>query len=88
MTHLIGKVSLSAAFLVSALLLPWWSTVILGILLLGFYRSYAVVVTGGVLMDLIFGVAQPALFGFAYIYTAMFLVLVLLSMYLNTRILE
>lgn len=88
MIRIFGNVFLSAAFLLSALLLPWWATVLLGIAVIGIYRSYAVAIIGGIMMDLLFGIPQPALFGFAYVYTLLFAILSAVAFYLDRRILE
>ena len=76
------------AFLFSAVLLPWWATVALGIFGLAYFESYVVAITGGLLMDFLFGVSEPRLFGFAYIYAAVFAVLSCIAWYLNHAILE
>jgi hypothetical protein len=82
------RILLSIAFLFSALFLPWWLTVSLGILAVGFFRMYIVVVFGGFLMDMLFGVAEPRLFGFSFIYTGIFLILALIAWFLDRAILE
>lgn len=77
-----------AAYILSAVLLPWWITVFLAVILLAYFKAYGVVVFGGILMDLLYGAPQPALFEFQYIYTLVFGILALVSWVLDRMILE
>ncbi len=76
------------AFLLSAVLLPWWGTVALGIFGLAYFEAYLTVIVGGLFMDILFGVSEPRLFGFSYIYAAVFTLLAVTAWYLNRAILE
>lgn len=84
MAQILGNV----AFLLSAVLLPWWVTVALGVFCLAEFRSYAVVIAGGLLMDFVFGIPEPRLFGFSFIYAALFVLLAFTTWFLNRAILE
>lgn len=75
-------------FLLSAVYLPWWVTVPLGIALIAWFRDWQVAVLGGFFMDIVFGAPVASLAGFAYLYTALFGVLALLAAFLRKRMLE
>jgi hypothetical protein len=79
---------LSAAFLISVVTMPWWACVALAVLVLAYGKAYWVVIAGGAARDLIFGAPQPALMGFSYIYTTVFIFLALISWYLHRNMLE
>lgn len=88
MNSAIAKVFFGVAFLVSAVVLPWFVTVTLGIIALVYFQLYGTVIVGGLLLDLLFSIPEPHLFGFSYIYTALFLLLALIAVYLERAILE
>lgn len=85
---MIAYISLSIAFLASALTCPWWLTVMLGIALLALFEASGIVVAGGVLVDTAFGAPLAPLGGFQYLYTALFVMLALLSWYLHLTLSE
>ena len=75
-------------FLISILAAPVWISVALAVLLLSEWGDYALVVLAGACMDLMFG-APIALFGgFAFVYTGIFTILAVASLYLRATILE
>lgn len=82
------KYFLSAAFVASVAFMPWWVALPLAIVLLAEWQAAFVVISGGIMRDLLFGVPQPALWGFSMIYTAVFGFLALLSWYLHIHVLE
>ncbi|MEK9177285.1 MAG: hypothetical protein AAB923_03235 [Patescibacteria group bacterium] len=77
-----------AALFGSVIFAPWFVTLAAGVCLVAFMRSYVPVILAGVAMDAFFGVPVPALGGFAYIYTAFFLVLVLTDLAVRSRMLD
>ncbi len=85
---MLTRVLLGIAFLFSALFLPWWLTICIGIFAIVLFRMYAVVIFGGFLMDMLFGIPEPRLFGFSCIYTAVFVILALIAWFLDRAILE
>lgn len=81
-------ISLSVIFLLSVLFLPWWVSVFLAILLLSSYKSRLVILCGGLLMDTLYGAPIVSLFSISYLYTTLFLVLILTSMFLRTKLMN
>jgi hypothetical protein len=79
---------LSVAFCISVLTLPWWVSTLLAIFLLAEGGSVILVILGGVCLDVLFGAPIASLYGFAYLYTALFASLALVALYLKTRLLE
>lgn len=82
------KIVLSILYIVSSIFLPWWITVALGIVLITYFRLWWVAILGGLLMDLVFGAPISAFFGFAFLYTTLFIALSLLALMLRQRMLE
>ena len=76
------------AFLLSAFLLPWFITVPIGIIAIGVFQTYGTALAGGVIMDILFSAPEPRLFGFSFIYTFLFLILVSIAWYLERTMLE
>lgn len=72
-------------FILSAVMLPWWVTVPLAILLAPIKRSFIFLAIGGALMDVTFGAPVTTLWGFAYIYTVTFAVVGIVAEVLRTR---
>ncbi|MES2135266.1 MAG: hypothetical protein V4449_03445 [Patescibacteria group bacterium] len=72
----------------SAVVANWWLTVLIGIVLIGLFQAYITLILGGVLMDVLFGAPMAPLWGFQYLYTALFLILVGLSWYLHRTLSE
>ena len=83
-----SRAAMGIAFFSSIFLMPWWAVFFLGILFLALFQAYALVVMGGVLMDLLFGIPEPAVFGFSYLYTLVFALLALLAWFLEKSMLE
>ncbi len=81
-------IGLTLAFFISVFTCPWWLTISLGILLLSLFEAGITVISGGVLMDGVFGAPLPLLGGFHYLYTALFIVLVACSWYLHRTLSE
>lgn len=82
------KYALHVIFLLSALFLPWWCTVPLGILLTTMPYGSLVAILGGLIMDVTFGAALQPLFGLAYLYTTVFVCAALLMALLENRVLD
>jgi putative Ca2+/H+ antiporter (TMEM165/GDT1 family) len=76
------------SFFISVVYLPWWVTVSIAIVLLSVWRTYATVMLGALCLDILFGSPLAAFGGFAYLYTAIFALLVFLSFFLNRTMLE
>ncbi len=85
---MVVRASMAAVFFASVLVAPWWLTICCGLFLLSFFESAVVVIIGGVLMDLIFGTPIPALGGFHYLYTTLFIFLAAVSWYLHRALSE
>lgn len=77
---------ISVAFFLSVMALPWWVTLAIGIVLLALWRSYGVVLVGGILMDLLF--APFGSMAYTYLYTTLFLALAIAAWYLERMMLE
>ena len=69
---------ISALFLVSLVFLPWWVSVPLGIIAATTKYGGPIAVFGGVVLDAVYGTPIDILFGFQYVYTTLFLLVVLL----------
>jgi len=85
---MISRIALSVLFLISALTCPWWLTAAFGILLLSFFEAWFLVILGGVLTDAAFGVPLAPLGGFAYLYTALAVLLATGSWFLHRTLSE
>ena len=77
-----------ALFLISILVAPAWLSVALAVLLLSEWGDYALVVVAGACIDLMFGAPIALLGGFAFVYTTIFAILAVASLYLRATILE
>lgn len=78
----------ATAFVLSAFFLPSTVTVLVAVLLIGLWRSYLLVLAVGVLVDVSLGLSVASLGGFAYVYTALFAFLALLSIVLERALIE
>lgn len=76
------------AFFVSVVYLPWWLSALIALLLLSVWRAYVSVIVGALCMDILFGSPLVAFGGFAYLYTAIFSILALMTLVLNRAMLE
>lgn len=81
-----ARIFLSIAFFFSIFTLPWWVSVLLSIFLLALFQAGIMVIVGGIMMDILFGAPVDILSGFQYLYTALFLFLALLTLYLKARV--
>lgn len=75
------------AYFVSIIFLPWWFSVMIAIVLLSMWKAYVSVILGALMLDVLFG-SSLAFRGFAYLYTAVFSLLVVLAFFLNRAMLE
>ncbi len=75
-------------FFASVLLGPWWISIAAGIWIASISERSVPLIVGGMLMDMLFGAPIPALFGFNFLYTTIFLLIVLSALYFRRRILE
>jgi len=82
------RLATMAAFFGSAVFAPWALTVMIGVALIAVWHSRFSVIFGGVLMDSLFGVPIPALGGFAWVYTALFVLLVGIDSVVRTRMID
>lgn len=82
------RIAFLVAFLISVFVSPWWLTILLGIFLLALFEASITVIAGGLLMDTTFGAPLVPLGGFHYLYTAIFVMLALLSWYLHRTLSE
>jgi hypothetical protein len=86
-----SHILLAILFLASALLNPWWLTLLIGIFLLGVFPglfSIGTLILGGFLMDSVFGAPVYSLGGFKYLYTALCIILSLVSFFLRNTLSE
>jgi hypothetical protein len=82
------RLFISAMFFVSLITLPWYASVMLGIVLIALWKGYVEVILGGILLDAVFGAAPFYLWGVPIFYTALFVLLSLLGMILGRIIME
>ncbi len=80
------KFTLFALFILSLLTLPWWVFMPLGIIVAGLPGGALVALAGGVVLDATYGSALVPLGGFSYLYTALFLLVVIAMQVLSKRI--
>lgn len=76
------------AFFLSIVSLPWFAATALGIFILSVWRERGFLILGGVLMDALFSVPVPSLGGFAYFYTALFALLILIEFFLRKSMID
>lgn len=82
------RFSMTLFYFLSVFTLPWWALIVLGVLLIAYYEAYVSVLIGAFLFDTLYGVPMIQLFNFSYLYTAIFVVLVVVAYMLRTRLLE
>ncbi len=82
------KIVFGVAFLVSLITLPSWGTVLVAILYLADGGNLWLIVLGGFFLDEVFGAPIAAMHGFAYLYTALALILSTFAWYLRTALFE
>lgn len=75
-------------FFLSILFLPWWVSIILAVIGVAYMGAYMTVFLGGVLLDTLFGTAVPTLFNSAYVYTTLFLLMIMATFAIRRFILE
>ena len=75
-------------FVLSALFLPWWVVVPLGILAATHPTGAAVTVLTGAVLDVTFGAPLHTFFEFQYFYTALFLFVAGLVFILRSRVID
>lgn len=85
---MILRLCATLVFFLSSILLPWYVPVFLGGLLIALWGGYVEVIIGGIIMDTLFGTSIPLLYGFAYLYTALFVALSLMAMVLRRMMIE
>lgn len=80
------RFALFALFLLSLVTLPWWVFMPLGIIIAGLPGGASVAVFGGVVLDAVFGIALPSLGNLSHLYTALFVLVVILMQALSYRV--
>lgn len=75
-------------FFASILFLPWYFSVVIGIFIISQWKAYTSAIIGGILLDTLYGGPIITLYGFAYIYTGLFVVLVILAFFLRRAMME
>lgn len=75
-------------FFASILFLPWYVPVLLGLFIIVQWKAYTSAIIGGIILDGMFGAPIITLYGFAYIYTALFVILSLLAFFLRQVMME
>lgn len=76
------------ALFVSVVYLPWWLSVGIALVLLSVWRAYVSVILGALCIDILFGSPLLAFGGFAYLYTAIFSALTLMTLFLSRAMIE
>lgn len=82
------RTALIALFLASALFAPWWVAAASALALMVCFRAYLSVLFGAVLMDTLYGAPVVSLASTAHLYTAMFLILILIVVLLRVRLMD
>ncbi len=72
--------------LFSIIVMPWWLTVLFVIVLLFYFESFYEAIIAGFLIDFTYSIPTELLFGFRFIFTALFVILFLLSGPLKRRL--
>lgn len=85
---MIRALSIAVFFASIIALAPWWVSVALGVLLVAYFDAALSVLVGGVLLDVLHGAPIHIFGGFAYLYTSIFIVLVIVRMVLKKSIVE
>ncbi len=67
------RLILNIALFISILFFPWYLTIILGLALVALYNSYEVL-AWGFFADTLYATTLPALYGFQFIFTVIFLI--------------
>lgn len=80
------NVALSILFLISVFTMPWWFVVPFGIVLSALPYGGFVALLGGALLDSYVGVPIAALFNFEYLYTTVFLIVIVAMEVIAPRI--
>ncbi len=84
----IEKYFFIASFFISTLFLPWWVSVVLGVVLLAFWQTYVSVLAGALLMDIVFGAPLIGLGTTTHLYMYIFCGLAVVTLILNRAMLE
>lgn len=74
-------------YFVSVFITPWFVVVFGAIVLIAFMRAPVSAISGGFILDTLFGVATPEI-ALPYVYTILFIVLALVAAVLRVRLLE
>ncbi len=74
--------------LVAALTMPWWVAVPLMVFVLGYEYGPPVTVFAAVMMDALYGSHIVALYDFTFLYTAIFLFVAIIAIFLRERVVE
>lgn len=78
----------SAAFVFSVLFFPAWVSVVLGIMVATFPWGAALAILGGIVLDALFSAPIVALYGFEYVYTALFMCIALIAYVVRDRVVD
>jgi hypothetical protein len=82
------RIALLSFFFLSVVILPWYVSVMLGIVLLVRWDAYLSVLLGGIVLDSTFGAPLYVAGGFEWLYFAFFSVCAFLVFILKRRTLE
>lgn len=85
---LFSRIFVIASYGISVVFLPWWVSVILGVFILAIWQAYVSVLLGAVLLDVLFGSPMYVFSDFAYLYTAIFGLLAVVTLVLSRTMLE
>ncbi|XKT74317.1 MAG: hypothetical protein ACJKTH_03105 [Patescibacteria group bacterium UBA2163] len=69
-------------------LAPWWVSIALGILLIAYFDAVPSVLIGGLLLDVLHSAPIHMFGGFAYLYTGIFIILIIIRIALQKSIVE
>lgn len=75
-------------YLVASAICPWWVVVPFGIVIATLPYGAPVAIIGGVILDALYGTPLPILFNFQYVYTLLFVVVVVLIELLSDRVVD
>lgn len=79
------RITLSVLFFGSIFMFPWYLTALFGVALLAWYVGYEVVF-GGVVLDLAYGAPVSDTYIGSYIFTILFGLLFIFSVYIKRRL--
>lgn len=82
------RILLLSLFFFGIFFLPWFIVVGVAILLLAYTRDSIPVLAGGLVYDVLYGAPIALFWGYAYLYTTLFLLLIAVSILLRKQLLH